>query len=475
MIKHLILKFAPLAVFVCACGRIEAQASDPLSLQKTPTRVACIGDSITYGSMLADPEFQSYPAQLQRILGKDWDVRNFGVSGRTLLNAGDYPYQKEKVFVDALKFNPNVVVIMLGTNDTKPQNWKFKDQFAADYKALIEKIRAIESKPHIFICHPLPVLGPGNYGINEAGVEEEIPMIDAVAKEERVDVIDMHGALAGHEEMLPERVHPNEKGDSIIAKTAYKALTGKEFAGEVPDVGYSVWHGYERSDFMVDGRGCLLISPKTPKAGNPWIWRMEFFGAFPQADLALLDKGYYVAYMDVQNMYGAPLALDHLDKFYAYVESQYHLAPRVVPEGFSRGGLFALNWAERNPDKVAALYLDAPVCDFKSWPGGKGHGDGSPSDWENVKRVYKLTDEQALTYPTPLDNLKPLAAAKIAILCVCGDADTTVPVAENTAILEQRYKDLGGEIKVILKPGVKHHPHSLTDPTPIVDFILTHG
>jgi len=77
-----------------------------------------------------------------------------------------------------------------------------------------------------------------------------------------------------------------------------------------------------------------------------------------------------VAYMDVQNMYGAPMALDHMDKFYAHLVKEFGLSSKVVLEGFSRGGLFAFNWAARNPGKVACLYLDAPVCDFKSWPAG---------------------------------------------------------------------------------------------------------
>ena len=475
LMNCLLLTIAIFADVRLAPAQLASDPNAPSPSPTAPTRLACVGDSITYGAMVPSREFQSYPAQLQRMLGKDWEVRNFGASGKTLLKAGDAPYQKDGVFTAALKYNPQVVVIMLGTNDTKPQNWKSKDQFPGDYKDLIEKFRALESKPRIYICHPIPVIGPGNYGINEAGVDEEIPMIDTVAQEKHVEVIDTHGVLAGHDELLPDRVHPNATGDTLIAKTVYKALKGQEFAGEVPAVGHSVWEGYERLDFMVDGRPCLLVVPKTPKTGNPWIWRTEFFGAFAQADAALLAKGYYVAYMDVQNMYGAPVALDHLDKFYDDVVPHYQLAPKVVVEGFSRGGLFALNWAERNPGKIASLYLDAPVCDFKSWPGGKGHGDGSPHDWENVKKVYGLTDEQALTYPTPLDNLKPLADAKIPILSVVGDADTTVPVAENTAILEQRYQAMGGEVQVIHKPGVAHHPHSLADPTPIVDFILTHS
>ena len=230
----------------------------------------------------------------------------------------------------------------------------------------------------------------------------------------------------------------------------------------------SKWEGYERLDFTVDGRPCLLIVPKAAAEGKPWIWRTEFFGHEPQGDLALLAHGFHVAYMDVQNMYGAPVALDHMDKFYAHLTKQYGLSPKVALEGFSRGGLFAFNWAARNPDHVSCIYADAPVCDFKSWP-----AKHSEENWERCKKVYGLTEEQAQKYRfNPVDNLAPLAKAKIPLLHVCGDADDVVPINENTLVVKERYEKLGGPIKVIVKPGVNHHPHSLKDPTPIVEFVL---
>ena len=237
-----------------------------------------------------------------------------------------------------------------------------------------------------------------------------------------------------------------------------------------------MWNGFEQLKFKVDSRDCLLVVPKQAAANRPWIWRTEFFGHEPQADLALLDKGFHVAYMDVQNMYGAPAALNHMDKFYDHLTQEFELSPKVTLEGFSRGGLFALNWAARHPLRVACLYLDAPVCDFKSWPAGWGTAAGSAADWEQCKRIYELDDQQARSYAlNPVDNLAPLANAKIPILSVCGDADDVVPVAENSLLVERRYKELGGPIQVILKPGVNHHPHSLKDPTPIVDFVVQHS
>lgn len=144
--------------------------------------------------------------------------------------------------------------------------------------------------------------------------------------------------------------------------------------------------------------------------------------------------------------------------------------------GLSRGGLYAYRWACENPGKVSVVYGDAPVCDMKSWPAGKGKGKGSKPDWDAAMKCYGFHDEAAaLAYPSnPIDTLAPLAKAGVPLIHVVGDADDIVPVPENTAIIEDRYKKLGGSIEVIHKPGVGHHPHGLDDPKPVFDFILRH-
>jgi pimeloyl-ACP methyl ester carboxylesterase/lysophospholipase L1-like esterase len=260
-----------------------------------------------------------------------------------------------------------------------------------------------------------------------------------------------------------------EKAAPLLAN--YRAAGAH--AGDSAPAKLSEWSGYQRLDFTVDGRAALVVRPKAAAPGSPWIWRTEFFGHEPQADIALLGKGFHVAYVDVQNMYGAPVAMEHMDQFYAQVNRAFKLSPKPVLEGLSRGGLFAFNWAALHPDRVAGLYVDAPVCDFKSWPGGKGVGPGSPGDWQALLKVYGFTEAQALAYDkNPVDNLAPLAKAHIPILAVIGDADEVVPVSENIILVETRYQALGGKIQVIRKPGGKHHPHSLVDPAPIVDFAV---
>lgn len=205
---------------------------------KNKIKVACVGDSITQGVGTTAPKGSSnaYPTQLQRMLGNKYEVVNFGVSATTLLNKGDNPYQQQEAFRRAKEYKPDVVIIMLGTNDTKPQNWKFKDEFAADYLDLVCQFARLDRKPRIFVCHPCYVPGDGNFGINQPAVEMEIPIIDEVAREQHVDIIDMTGATRGHDDLIPDRVHPNSAGAAILAKTAFKALTGKDYGGPFPTI-----------------------------------------------------------------------------------------------------------------------------------------------------------------------------------------------------------------------------------------------
>lgn len=237
----------------------------------------------------------------------------------------------------------------------------------------------------------------------------------------------------------------------------------------------SEWNGYPRFDFACDGKSAIVVAPKGPAAaGRPWLWRGEFFGAFATVDLALLQRGWHVAYLACPDTFGGPETMAHWAAFYDKLTKEHQLSARPVLLGMSRGGFYVYNWASLHPDKVGLIYGDAPVCDAKSWPGGKGKGKGSQRDWELFKRVYGLrSDEEAVRFQkNPIDLLAPIAGAHVPIIHVCGDADDVVPMAENTLVLKDRLEKLGGRMELIVKPGVGHHPHSLTDPTPIVDFIL---
>ena len=132
--------------------------------------------------------------------------------------------------------------------------------------------------------------------------------------------------------------------------------------------------------------------------------------------------------------------------------------------------------AAAHPDETLAVYLDNGVCDFKSWPGGKprglGIGVGSPQEWAKLLGAFGFQDDrEAIAYGgNPVDRLKPLAEANIPILLVYGDSDRTVPHRENSEVVYERYKALGGDVERVVKPGADHHPHGLSDPRPVVEF-----
>ncbi len=238
----------------------------------------------------------------------------------------------------------------------------------------------------------------------------------------------------------------------------------------------TAWHNFDRYDFKLGDADCRVVTPNTAAPGRPWVWRARFWGHEPQADLALLAKGWHVVYCEVGALFGSPTAVERWDRFYDFLTTQHGFATKATLEGMSRGGLIIYNWAASNPGKVAAIYGDAPVCDFKSWPAGRGVGKGSLGTWKQCLAAYGFTEAEAVAYNgNPIDRLAPLAKAGIPILHVVGDADKVVPITENSDIIEQRYKALGGKIHVIHKPGVGHHPHSLKDPEPIVDFFLAHA
>ena len=234
----------------------------------------------------------------------------------------------------------------------------------------------------------------------------------------------------------------------------------------------SIWNGFERFDFDLDGIPCIIVKPRQVVPRNPWLWRARFFGAFPNLDIAMLKKGWLLACIDVADLYGSETTMRRFDLFYDFLTRKYDFSAKPALEGFSRGGLAVFNWACRNPTRVSCIYADNPVCDFKSWPGGLGTGPGSPADWRKCLEAYGLTEEQARIYPgNPVDNTDILAKNNIPVMIVYGDADEVVPVEENTLLMLERYKKFGSKIKVICKSGNLHHPHCLEKPKPIVKFI----
>jgi pimeloyl-ACP methyl ester carboxylesterase len=223
----------------------------------------------------------------------------------------------------------------------------------------------------------------------------------------------------------------------------------------------------------------LYRDAETRAEGKPWVWRARFPDYHSEMDVSLLEKGYHIAYVDVAGLFGSPQAVTIGDAFYAYVTTERGLALKPALEGVSRGGLFVYNWAARNPDRVACIYCDTPVCDFKSWPGGRGSGLGSARDWQQCLRAYGFNEAEALAFKgNPIDHAPVLAGAGIPLLHIVSANDRVVPPPENTGLLRQRLEAQGHGLEVIsVAQGTeKSHGHHFDHPRPetVVDFVLRH-
>jgi len=213
--------------FMLGCGGTstnEVNTPEETPPNTTPIRVACIGDSITEGTGLGNPAKDSYPSQLKQMLGEGWDVRNFGKKSATLMKAGSLPYWNTAPFIPSHDFNPDIVIIMLGTNDAKPGNWENNAPFISDYTALIESYKALDSQPTIYVCYPPPVYAVVA-GITDARIKNEvIPRITKVVSSNSVLSIDIYNVLKNKSSLFPDNVHPNIEGARQLAEAVYKKI-----------------------------------------------------------------------------------------------------------------------------------------------------------------------------------------------------------------------------------------------------------
>ena len=193
--------------------------------KKDAVRVACIGNSITDGFGIDMASQRGYPAQLQQLLGNDYHVKNFGVSSRTMLNKGDLPYQNELAWRDALAFRPDIVIIKLGTNDSKPENWQYNKGFKDDLQQMVDALQANKNNPRIVLCTPIPAFKP-TWNINDSVIVNGItPIIYKVAKKNKLQVIDLHTLYANDgDKMIDDGIHPDAKGARRMAEIIAEQL-----------------------------------------------------------------------------------------------------------------------------------------------------------------------------------------------------------------------------------------------------------
>jgi lysophospholipase L1-like esterase len=190
-------------------------------------RIACVGDSITYGTMVKGRRANCYPAQLESLLGNEFSVRNFGANGRAVQRVADLSYWRHKYFRLSSEFNPDIVLIMLGTNDSRKPNWKGSDRYLQDYRDLVMHYRSLPSRPVVYALTPPTQFKLKNktaikYGMLKEAVDEMTAGIRGLSRELDIEVIDINAATASHPEHFSfDGIHANGRGARHIAEIVY--------------------------------------------------------------------------------------------------------------------------------------------------------------------------------------------------------------------------------------------------------------
>ncbi|MBO5069859.1 MAG: hypothetical protein J6C37_05805 [Roseburia sp.] len=234
------------------------------------------------------------------------------------------------------------------------------------------------------------------------------------------------------------------------------------------------WNGFKKNEFTFEGRKAILVFPDDSNKTNQWLFKTEYWDAFPNLEIEMVKQGWHLAYIENKTRWCLDEDLDLKQRFADFLAKEYGLCKKCVPVGMSCGGMFAVKFAARHPEYISALYIDAPVLNLLSCPADLGVAKGGM--WEEFVNATGMSlSELICCREHPIDKLPILIQNDIPVVMVYGKADTVVPYCENGAILEKYYKEHGGKLLAIGKDGCEHHPHGLENPQPIVDFIMKYA
>lgn len=238
------------------------------------------------------------------------------------------------------------------------------------------------------------------------------------------------------------------------------------------------WHGFKVYETSIDDFRVWVAEPKKPAEGKPWIIRIQDFGdGFHwHINEKLLNAGAYVVAINSYNTYGADYGLSLMDSLYAMARQRFDLPEKCVVTGVSRAGLSAYRWTIKHPDRVACIYCEGPVLDFKTWPMSWPQSAGN---WSELKQYYGFSDDdEAISYQgNPIDNLAPIAEAKIPIrhvISLTDEHDTTiVPNEGNTLKAQKRLQQMGHDIEVVIIPDGMEVPYAFDDES--IKFMISNA
>jgi alpha-beta hydrolase superfamily lysophospholipase len=229
---------------------------------------------------------------------------------------------------------------------------------------------------------------------------------------------------------------------------------------------------FEQKSFTFEGRNAVVFFPSCPSNGKLML-KTEYLTAFPFFEIEMLQRGYTLAFMSHPTRWAPDSETKVLADFVEFVAAELGMEPKVIVIGMSCGGLQAVRLAELYPHLISVLYIDAPVLNILSLAGlGECCDSAVPIFWRELVATYGFSKSTVINFRgSPIDKMEPLIENNIPVIMLYGNADRVVIYEENGKVLEDYYKAHGGDIKVISKSMTGHHPHGLTDPTPIIEFV----
>jgi len=232
-----------------------------------------------------------------------------------------------------------------------------------------------------------------------------------------------------------------------------------------------MWNGFKKEEFQFEGKVATIVYPETAPNGR-MLLKTEYLSAFPTFDIAMLKRGYYLIHITHRSRWAPDDDIDLMAKFIRHCSKKLNTSEKCMLEGLSAGGMQATRLAQAYPELISVLYLDAPALNLLSVAGLGLREKSLDRIWEEIPETFNLNRSTITTFrKSSIDNLPPLIENNIPVIMLRGDEDDVAIYEENGKVLEDYYKENGGNLKVILKKGCGHHPHGLEDPTPIIEFI----
>lgn len=230
-----------------------------------------------------------------------------------------------------------------------------------------------------------------------------------------------------------------------------------------------MWNGFKMEKTELAGRELIIVYPEKPN--GRWVLKTEYFGAFPETELKLVEKGYHIAHIKNQTRWHVWKDTEARAELAKYMHEKLGLSEKCVIVGMSCGGMQGIYFGAKYPQYVSCMWLDAPVVNLLSCPFGLGKPLSADMREEFIKNKGMTLSELLAYREHPLDYIPELVKNDVPVFLVAGDSDSVVPYEENGIYLDRAYRKAGRTIETVIKPGCDHHPHGLPDDTPILEFI----